>query len=291
MTKVGWDALSKWRDFRMGEAGDLWHRALIDPALLGMLGPVRGLRILELGCGNGYLTRRFRRHGAVRAVGVDASQGSIRLARRREAARPSGAEFVHGNAARLPQFESKSFDRVVANMALMDIRDAAATIREASRLLQPSGRFVFSINHPCFEIDENSSWVVEHRPYTDTISRKVEGYRNERTVRVAWRVAEAEWGYTTSYHRTLTTYAQYLYDAGLAISRLAEPVPKPELIRKSPQGRFIAEIPLHLVVEAAPWERPTLLRARRRRRRHRSSRERRARMGDERTRVGGRVKD
>ena len=39
MPNVGWDALAKWRDSRMGEAGDLWHRALIDPALLAVLGP------------------------------------------------------------------------------------------------------------------------------------------------------------------------------------------------------------------------------------------------------------
>ncbi|MFZ0891884.1 MAG: class I SAM-dependent methyltransferase [Thermoplasmata archaeon] len=249
---MGWDALAKWRDYRMGEVGDLWHRALIDPALLSILGSVRGKRILEIGCGNGYLTRRFRRQGALRAVGVDASLASIRLARRREAARPSGAEFVHGNAARLPRFDSESFDRVVANMSLMDIHDGAATIREASRLLRRRGRFVFSINHPCFEIDEKSTWLVEQAPFDESVARKVEGYRNERAVRVAWHVSEEEWGYTTSYHRTLSTYVQYLHDAGLVISRLAEPAPKSELLQKSSQGRYIAQIPLHLVVEAIP---------------------------------------
>ncbi|MFZ1023639.1 MAG: class I SAM-dependent methyltransferase [Thermoplasmata archaeon] len=287
MTKLGWDALAKWRDSRMGEAGDLWHRALIDPALLAMLGSVRGQRILEVGCGNGYLTRRFRRRGAVRAVGVDTSLASIRFARQREAARPSGAEFVHGNAARLPQFDSETFDRVVANMSLMDIRDAAATIREASRLLKPSGRFVFSINHPCFEIDENSSWLVEHGPHRETISRKVEGYRNERPVRAAWRVSETEWGYTTSYHRTLTTYAQHLYDGGLAISRLAEPVPRPELVRKSHQGRYIAAIPLHLVVEAVPWNKRALPRGRGPRRRRRKGTEHAEGAADKATTAGG----
>ena len=32
MTRVGWDRLAVWRDFRMGEGGDLWHRAILDPA-------------------------------------------------------------------------------------------------------------------------------------------------------------------------------------------------------------------------------------------------------------------
>ncbi len=238
----------------MGEGGDLWHRALIDPTLLAVLGSVRGRCVLDVACGNGYLTRRFRRQGATRAIGVDASPASIRLARRREAARPSGAEFIHGDAARLTQLEAGTFDRIVANMAFMDIRDAAATIREMGRLLAPGGRLVFSINHPCFEIDERSAWLIERPPYLEIISRKVEKYRSERPVRVAWKISDTETAYTISYHRTLATYSRYLRDAGLVILRMEEPAPKPELIQKSTQGRLIAEIPLHLVVEAAPWD-------------------------------------
>jgi ubiquinone/menaquinone biosynthesis C-methylase UbiE len=253
VTKAGWDAIAEWRDLRMGERGDLWHRALIDPTLLAVLGSVRGRRVLEVACGNGYLTRRFRRQGATRAVGVDTSLASIRIARRREAAHPSGAEFIHGDAGRLGRLEPGSFDRVVANMALMDIRDAAATVREASRLLDDDGRLVFSISHPCFDIDNQSAWLVERHPYRDTISRKVEKYREERPVRVAWKISNTEMAFTMSYHRTLATYSLYLRDAGLGIVRMAEPAPKPELLRKSTQGPAIAEIPLHLVVEAAPW--------------------------------------
>jgi SAM-dependent methyltransferase len=250
MARNEWDALAEWRDLRMGERGDLWHRALIDPALLRVLGSVRGLRVLDVGCGNGYLTRRLRRLGAARAVGVDASDVSIRLARRREAAHPSGAEFLRADASRLTQFEDGAFDRIVANMSLMDIRDAAGTIREIGRLLDARGRFVCSLSHPCFDIDDRSAWVVERRPYRESIARKVEGYRRETRVRVPWKISETRMAYTTSYHRTLATYSRYLHDADLALLRMDEPSPKPELIRKSPQGRFIAEIPLHLVIEA-----------------------------------------
>lgn len=254
MNRRSWDDLAAWRDERMGEQGDLWHRALIDPAVRAMLGSVRDRRVLDVGCGNGYLTRRLRREGAARSVGIDASAASIRIARRRETARPTGAEFHRADASRLASFGSGSFDRIVANMSLMDIRDGAGVVREMGRLLAPGGRLVFSINHPCFDIDERSEWGVDRR--SGRVFRKIEGYRRERPVLVPWRGAEDEVVYTTAYHRTLSTYMGYLRDAGLAILRLSEPAPRAEFRRASPQGRFVAEIPLHLVVEAAPWPGP-----------------------------------
>jgi SAM-dependent methyltransferase len=67
----------------MGEEGNLRHRATVNPVLLDVIGPVRRLQILDLGCGNGYLTRRFARDGAVAAWAVDRSPKTLTLARRR----------------------------------------------------------------------------------------------------------------------------------------------------------------------------------------------------------------
>jgi len=259
MVREGWDDLAAWRDRRMGERGDLWHRAIIDPTFLRVVGSVRGLRILDIGCGNGYLTRRWAREGASRSVGVDRSAASLRFARRREMRRPSGAEFVRRDSADLTGFGSGSFDLVAAHMSLMDIADAAATIREVRRVLAAGGRFIFSISHPCFDIDLESTWVVERAPFAreNSVFRKVRGYRKERVIRVPWNVSKTEVAYTLSYHRTLATYLRYLRAAGLAVVRMEEPLPGPEAIRNSPQGAFMREIPLHLVVEAVPWSRPT----------------------------------
>ena len=257
MTRDGWDELAAWRDRRMGERGDLWHRAIIDPTLLRVVGPVRGRRLLDLGCGNGYLTRRWARQGAQVAIGVDRSGPTLEFARRREKARRTGARFLERDAAHLGGLPDASFDLIVANMSIQDMPDGEGTVREAGRLLAAGGRFVFSLSHPCFDLDERSGWVVERvrepdGTWHDLVWRKVRAYRDEREVRVPWKISEHETGWTTAYHRTLSTLSRWLRNAGLAITRLEEPAPIPEAIRGSPQGRFIVEIPLHLVVEARP---------------------------------------
>jgi SAM-dependent methyltransferase len=256
MVRRGWDAFAAWRDLRMGESGDLWHRAIIDPTLRRVVGPVRGLRVLDLACGNGYLTRRWAREGAI-AVGVDRSGPTLAFALRRERARPSGAKFLRQDAAHLTAFRDRAFDLVVANMALMDIRDAEAATREVGRVLAPGGRFVFSICHPCFDLDEQSAWVVERQPYRETVWRKIRGYREERATRGVWKISDTEWAHTPIYHRTLPTYVRYVRQAGLAVIRMEEPMPLPEAQRGSSQGRFLLEIPLHLVVEAIRWDAPS----------------------------------
>jgi SAM-dependent methyltransferase len=61
MSSSGWDHMAEWWDDHLGEEGDLWHRALIDPPLLRLAGQVSGKCVLDLACGNGYLSRRFAR--------------------------------------------------------------------------------------------------------------------------------------------------------------------------------------------------------------------------------------
>lgn len=247
--------MAAWRDERMGETGDLWHRALIDPTLRAVIGPVRALRVLEVACGNGYLARRFAREGAASVVGVELSRPTLAAARARERANPLGVRFVLGDASRLEGFPDAEFDLVVANMAFMDIADSGGAIRAAARVLVPGGRLVFSISHPCFDTDDRSMWVVERGiapdgTWSDVVWRKVRGYREETKRSVPWDVPSGPPVRTDAYHRTLATYSRYLRDAGFLIRRLEEPSPLPEMIEQSPQGNYLVEIPLHLVVEA-----------------------------------------
>jgi ubiquinone/menaquinone biosynthesis C-methylase UbiE len=256
MSGRGWDEIAEWYDAKQGEDGDLWHRYIIDPCVLDVVGPVRGLRVLDLACGNGYLSRRFAREGAAEVVGVDGSAPVIELARGRERARPLGVRYEVRDASRLEGFDDGVFDLVLSNMAIMDIEDAAGALREAGRVTRPGGRIVLSLCHPCFDLNERSMWVVERAPvpvegrFRNTVWRKVNRYRTEEEQHGWWVLAAGEVHFTKGYHRTLSTYSRYLRAAGYAIVRMEEPMPQPTAVAESPQGEFMTEIPLHLVLEA-----------------------------------------
>lgn len=99
-----------------------------------------GRRALELGCGTGIFLERVARSGA-RIVGIDLSPDLLARARLRLA----GAACVHlvrGNAEQTP-YPDGSFDAVYGSSILHHL-DLGAALKEAFRVLRPSGRVVFA---------------------------------------------------------------------------------------------------------------------------------------------------
>jgi hypothetical protein len=116
-------------------------------------------------------------------------------------------------------------------------------------VLRPGGRLVASLSHPCFDTPNASAWVVERMIYTTTVWRKVSRYREIFSSQIPWRAPDG-FRYTAAYHRPLSWYVRALRAAGFVLTALEEPEPSDELIGDSPQGAWIAEVPLHCVVEA-----------------------------------------
>ncbi len=249
MSISGWDQMAEWWDNHLGEEGDLWHRTLIDPPLLRLAGEVSGKCVLDLACGNGYLSRRFARQGAM-VAGVDASAPLIEHAQRREIREPLGITYHVADAAHLSMLEDSVFDLVICNMALMDIEHADLAIREVARVLKQSGRWVFSLPHPCFDKLGTSGWAIEQIYPTTTIWRKMSHYREITVADVPWPQVSDQVVHTRVYHRPLSWYVRTLHSSGLVVAALEEPEPTEEFLTSSAQGPWIAEIPLHCVIEA-----------------------------------------
>jgi SAM-dependent methyltransferase len=101
--------------------------------VLELLAPRPGERILDLGCGDGPLTRKIAELG-IQVVGVDASADQIAAAR----ARGLDARVVDGQALTF----DREFDAVFSNAALHWMLDPDAAIDGVWRALKPGGRFV-----------------------------------------------------------------------------------------------------------------------------------------------------
>lgn len=118
---------------------------LEDPAVREAAGDVRGLAVLDLGCGTGRHAVWMAAAGAV-VTAVDFSLGMLAEARRKP-----GAERVRFLACDLRQplpFADGSFRFMVSGLVLEHLSDLDAFFGEARRVLRSGGRAVISAMHP-----------------------------------------------------------------------------------------------------------------------------------------------
>ncbi|MBU6350613.1 MAG: class I SAM-dependent methyltransferase [Chloroflexi bacterium] len=111
------------------------------------IGPLDGLRVLDLGCGEGFYTRQLQQRGAAAVVGVDQSPSMIALAREAEAKQPSGIQYHLADVCTLEPLGQ--FDLVVSFFMLNHARsytELAAMCRGIAAHLKEGGRF-FGFNH------------------------------------------------------------------------------------------------------------------------------------------------
>ncbi len=111
------------------------------------IGDVRGLAVLDLGCGEGFYTRRLRQLGAARVVGTDISAGMIALAQQEEDRSPLGIEYRVADVRNPGPIDA--FDLVVSFFMLNHAEsrdDLVAMCHAIAANLKPGGRF-FGFNN------------------------------------------------------------------------------------------------------------------------------------------------
>jgi ubiquinone/menaquinone biosynthesis C-methylase UbiE len=114
----------------------IWSRSA-GQVFLDWLAPPRGLRWIDVGCGNGAFTELLvQRCAPAEIQGIDPSEGQLAYARTRPGAR--GAEFRQGDAMALP-FPDGKFDAAVMALVLVFVPQPAKGVAEMVRVVRPGG--------------------------------------------------------------------------------------------------------------------------------------------------------
>jgi SAM-dependent methyltransferase len=108
------------------------------PPLLDAVDVSEGMSVLDVGSGPGYVSAAAAERGA-KPTGVDFSKEMIAIAKKKF----PQVKFKEGDAQNLP-FADSTFDRVLANFALLHLADPERAFAEAQRVLKPGGKFGFT---------------------------------------------------------------------------------------------------------------------------------------------------
>lgn len=193
------------------------------PAVMALAGEVRGLRVLDAGCGPGRHARKLLDRGAL-VTGIDVSDEMVRLARERCRGR---GEFFRADFARA-KFRRASFDLVVASLSLMYARDPSPVVRNFAAWLAPRGRLVFSLYHPV------------------RFFQKIQDFDFSKSQKV-WIHLQGCDVTVFNYYHPMAKYFGALAGGGFVVRRLVEPV----LSRRHkgwPEDNY--RIPRAVVIEA-----------------------------------------
>jgi len=196
--QLSWQLNAKaWIDAVRGGAIESRRQVTDQAILLAILGR-QPERVLDLGCGEGWLLRALADRG-IDAVGVDGDAVLV------EAARAAGSSAVH--KASYEQLAAEEvdiggdYDLICANFALLH-QDIIPLLAAMKALLAPSGTMVIQTLHP---------WSMANGDYQD-------GWREESFAGFAGQWQPMPW-----YFRTLASWLNALDMAGFRLVNLQEP--------------------------------------------------------------------
>ncbi|MBD3405407.1 MAG: methyltransferase domain-containing protein [Candidatus Lokiarchaeota archaeon] len=225
--KDQWDANAIAFAILIGGQGTPHHRMILNPCIDSLMGNVEGKRLLDAGCGEGYLSRYYAEKGAD-VVGVDISSQLIEICK--EKAR-NNQEFHVGDICDLKLFRDTSFDLILCNLVLLNVPCLFKALEEFQRVLRNTGHLVFSIVHPAFDFYGPGTWEMGEKD-SETNRRiglffKIDNYFDERPYERYWRSRDGRKfpRAISFFHRTISTYINAILNAGFQIQDFREPTP------------------------------------------------------------------
>lgn len=218
--------------YGLSGAGE-WHQ------LKEMFPPLKGSRVLDLGCGYGWHCKYAVDQGAEEVLGIDVSVRMIEEAKKRNA--DSRITYRTGSLEEY-EYPEETWDCVVSNLALHYVEDIESVYRLVYRTLKKGGTFLFNIEHPVFTSGVREDWIYDENG--DPLYWPVDDYFYPGERKTRFLGCDV-----LKYHHTLTQIMNGLLRSGFAIEMVEEAEP-PEEMMDMPGMKDEMRRPMMLMIRA-----------------------------------------
>lgn len=216
---TSWEPVEKWYKATVGEDGHYYHRQIILPGVLRLLGTEKNAptALLDLACGPGVLAKQLPEKIAY--TGVDISPSFIQQAKKLDPA--SNHRYLVSDITKPLDLEANAYSHAVIILALQNVEKPEQVFLNAQKHLKSGGRFVIVLNHPCFRVPRQSTWQVDEEKKIQY--RRIDRYASSMSVPISTHPSKGQQSTTTwSFHHPLSAYAKWLHEAGFVIETMEE---------------------------------------------------------------------
>ena len=186
---------------------------------LQLIGPVKGKRVLEIGCGGAQCSIAFARQGA-RVTGIDVAQAQIEIATQLCAENGVEVDLLQGDMSDLSRIASGSQDVVFSVSAIGYVPDLDVCFKEVYRVLKSQGILVIADGHPFSRViaekEEHESYEFEG--YDDVCNRFLNSYWDTGP-----KISGEPGAQFAQFDRTIGDYVRDIVGAGLVVEDVIEP--------------------------------------------------------------------
>lgn len=213
---TSWEPVSDWYDKLVGVEGHDYHKNVIFPYLQKLLKTKKQERaLLDMGCGQGVFSHILSSN--YRYVGVDISDSLIKSARK--SSKNKNATFIKGDICENLGLNDLFTDATMI-LSFQNLENPKNALINIKKHLKQGGRLIIVINHPCFRIPRQSSWIFDNEKNIQ--SRRVDSYMSSLKIPIQMHPGKKDGPKTHSYHYSISEIFSYLKEAGFVVTDLNE---------------------------------------------------------------------
>lgn len=219
---------------------DPYRLKITNKAILESLKDKRNLKILDAGCGEGYLCRTLAKQGH-QVFGIDFCPKLIEAAKDLENKNSLGIKYSIGDF-RKTNFSSSFFDVILSNQTIHEIENPEKAFKEFSRILKRERRLILLFLHPCFEINPQK---------LKNMSLAMTYFQKNKIKKGRYLVGKIKSPSPFFYlHLPLSKWIEIITKSGFLIRKIEEPHPSLRILKKDKWWRKNFERPLFILIEA-----------------------------------------